>query len=134
MRFKKKLELKALYGSERRNDKISISEFQFLVCLGKGACGEVYLVRSKVTGYVMALKRVRKDTLTNYNSLMTLFRERKSMVQLGSNPYTVTIHAAFQSINHFNFLLDYCPGGELFLHLLAKKPKLTMNEVKHYFC
>lgn len=65
---------------------------------------------------------------------MTQFRERKSMVQLGTNPYTVTLHAAFESVNHFNFLLDYCAGGELFLHLTSKEHELTLNEVKHYFC
>jgi protein-serine/threonine kinase len=85
--------------------------------LGKGACGEVYLVRSKVTGCILALKRVCKETIKTYNLLMALFRERKCMVQLGSNPFTVIFHAAFESTNHFNFLLDYCPGGELFLHL-----------------
>jgi serine/threonine protein kinase len=74
---------------------LGITEFEFLVCLGKGACGEVYLVRSRVSGCILALKRVRKDTITTYNSLMTQFRERKSMIQLGSNPYTVTLHAAF---------------------------------------
>lgn len=65
---------------------------------------------------------------------MTQFRERKSMIQLGTNPYTVTLHAAFESVNHFNFLLDYCAGGELFLHLTSKEHELSINEVKHYFC
>lgn len=44
-----------------------------MVCLGKGACGAVYLVRSKITGAVMALKRVEKATIRNYQSLMTQF-------------------------------------------------------------
>lgn len=79
---------------------------------------------------------MKKDKLENYKSLMMIFGERKIMVQLGSNPYTATIHAAFESVSHFNFLLDYCPGGELYLHLSAKerRVKLTLNDIKHYFC
>lgn len=39
MRFRKRLELKAIYGCERKGEHISSNEFEYLVCLGKGACG-----------------------------------------------------------------------------------------------
>jgi serine/threonine protein kinase len=91
-------------------------------------------VRSRITGCVLALKRVSKEGITNYNALMTQFRERKNMIRLGSNPHTVTLHATFESREHFNFLLDYYPGGELFLHLTEPKKKLTLSDVKRYFC
>jgi hypothetical protein len=57
---KRKLELKALYSIEKSISKLSISDFDFLKCLGKGAVGEVYLVRNRVTGYLFAMKRLRK--------------------------------------------------------------------------
>lgn len=53
------------------------------------------------------------------------------MIRLGSNSYTVTLHATFESREHFNFLMDYYPGGELFLHL---GERLSMNDIKRYFC
>lgn len=66
--------------------------------------------------------------------MISLFGERKSMIQLGTNPYTVTLHASFESANHFNFLLDYCPGGEMFLHISSQNRRLTLDEMRLYFC
>jgi len=57
---KRKLELKALYSIEKYTDKLCVSDFEFLKCLGKGMIGEVYLVRNKITGYLFAMKRLRK--------------------------------------------------------------------------
>jgi serine/threonine protein kinase len=51
-----------------------IGEFECLVCLGKGTYGAVYLVRSRITGALMALKRVAKEHIVNYQGLMTQFR------------------------------------------------------------
>ena len=65
---KKKLELKALYSIEKYIDKISISDFEFLTCLGKGAVGHVYLVRNKITGYLFAMKRLRKDGMSDFKT------------------------------------------------------------------
>lgn len=66
---------------------------------------------------------------------MTQFRERKNLIRMGTNNHTVNLHACFESKNHFNFLMDYYPGGELFLHLSSADQKpLTMSQIKHYFC
>lgn len=94
-------------------------------------------MRSRTSGSVLALKRVRKDSIRDYNALMTQFRERKNMIKLGVNPHTVTLHASFESRAHFNFLIDYCPGGELFFHLqgLAEEGRrLDEHHTRLYFC
>lgn len=49
-------------------DKISISDFEFLKCLGKGVIGEVYLVRNKITGYLFAMKRLRKEGMHDFKT------------------------------------------------------------------
>ena len=59
----------------------------------------------------MALKRVAKDSIVNYEGLMTQFKERKIMMRLGTNLHTTLLHATFESRSHFNFLMEYCPGG-----------------------
>lgn len=53
---------------------------------------------------------------------------------MGSNNHTVNLHACFESRWHFNFLMDYYPGGELFLHLNRREPLLRTCQIKHYFC
>jgi serum/glucocorticoid-regulated kinase 2 len=94
----------------------------------------VYLVRSKITGVVMALKRVDKATIKNYQCLMTQFHERKNLIRMGNNMHTVNLHACFESRTHFNFLMEYYPGGELFLHLVNAQERLRSSQVKLYFC
>ena len=56
-KFEKKLNLRAIYSQKKQTDKITLNDFKFLKCLGKGACGSVYLVRNLITGYVFALKQ-----------------------------------------------------------------------------
>ena len=38
-RFNGKLELKAVYGYERTHERLSANEWEYLACLGSGACG-----------------------------------------------------------------------------------------------
>jgi serine/threonine protein kinase len=39
--------------------------------------------------------------------------------------------ATFESSNHLNFLLDFCPGGELFFHL--QRVRFDEKEAKFFF-
>lgn len=43
----------------------------------------------------MALKRVSKYAIDNYESLMSQFRERKNLIKMGVNVHTVNMHACF---------------------------------------
>ena len=74
-------------------------------CLGEGAGGSVYLVRSRVTGYLFALKRIKKDSFQHYQDLISLTREQKILKCLPPNSHTVKFHGSFESADHFNFLL-----------------------------
>ena len=37
------------------------------------------------------------------------------------SPFIVSLHYAFQTEAKLFFVLDYCPGGELFYYILNKK-------------
>lgn len=45
-------------------------------------------------------------------------------------PFTTRLIASFESEKFLNFVIEYCPGGEMFLHLQRKK--LTEEEAKLY--
>lgn len=53
--------MKALYSNMDKPDKISVNQFEFIKCLGEGACGAVYLARSRITGELFAMKRLNKS-------------------------------------------------------------------------
>lgn len=42
------------------------------------------------------------------------------------------LHCSFESERHLNFLLEYYPGGELFLHL--QRRRFSEHEARLYFC
>lgn len=109
--------MKAIYSIDKKIDQITTNQLEFLKCLGEGACGSVFLVRSRVTGYLFALKRIKKDSFENFQDILSLSREQKILKNLPTNNHTVKFHACFESVNHFNFLLEFYPGGELFVHL-----------------
>ena len=74
VRFRNKLSMKALYSNMEKTDKISINQFEFLKCLGEGACGCVFLVRSRITGEIFAMKRLEKSKLNSEEQFKTVFR------------------------------------------------------------
>jgi serine/threonine protein kinase len=74
IKFKGKLTLKAIYAIDKKIDILTVNQFEFLKCLGEGACGSVYLVRSRVTGYIFALKRVKKDSIRSDQDIKSVFR------------------------------------------------------------
>lgn len=47
------------------------------------------------------------------------------------HPFIVQLHWSFQNDQKLFFVLDYCPGGELF-GLLAKKTRLTEDQARFY--
>lgn len=50
IKFRNRLSMKALYSNHEKTDRISVNQFEFIKCLGEGACGCVFLVRSRITG------------------------------------------------------------------------------------
>ena len=111
---------------------MKLIDFEFKRCLGKGGSCAVYLVRSRRSGHLFALKQIPKEYISDYKRFEQILRERKILSQLDSNSYTIYCHTAFESEKHLNFLTDYYPGGELFFHLARQT--LPVDSAKILFC
>ena len=61
----------------------------------------------------------------------SIMREKKILMNLPENNHTIKYFASFESTYHFNFLIEYCPGGELYTHL--KDGKLSERVAKACF-
>lgn len=59
------------------NEKRYFKEFEMGVNLGKGKFGEVYLGRHTATGCIVALKKVMKNKLIEYNIVEQFIKEIK---------------------------------------------------------
>jgi protein-serine/threonine kinase len=84
--------------------------------VGKGSYGKVMLVKHKNENNVYAMKMLRKENVIKRNQVEHTKTER-NVLEAVSHPFIVTLHYAFQTPKKLYFVLEYCPGGELFFHL-----------------
>lgn len=94
----------------------SLDDFILIQVVGKGSYGKVMLVKHKDEGSVFAMKMLRKENVIKRNQVEHTKTER-NVLEAVSHPFIVTLHYAFQTPKKLYFVLEYCPGGELFFHL-----------------
>lgn len=96
----------------------SLDDFILMKVIGKGSYGKVMLVRHKAEGedHVYAMKMLRKEKVIKRNQVEHTKTER-NVLEAVSHPFIVTLYYAFQTPKKLYFVLEYCPGGELFFHL-----------------
>ena len=133
--------LEAVISSETQEmrRKISKHDFEIIKLIGKGGFSNVYegiinsncLVRHKFTGKIYAMKVVDKESMEKDNKIEQILNEKNIMQQL-DNPFIVKLFWSFQSKDTLNFVMDFCPGGELFYHL-HNVGCLSENHTKFYF-
>ncbi|KFG58935.1 AGC kinase [Toxoplasma gondii RUB] len=99
-----------------RNKRLSPEDFQLLRVIGKGSYGKVMLVQFHQDGGVYAMKMLRKEAVVRRNQVEHTRTERDVLAWV-SHPFIVQMHYAFQTRKKLYFVLEYCPGGELFFHL-----------------
>lgn len=85
--------------------------------IGKGSYGKVVLVKHRLEeGAYYAMKMLRKETVIKCNQVEHTKTERH-VLETVSHPFIVNLFFAFQTPKMLYFVLEYCPGGELFFHL-----------------
>ena len=96
------------------NDFIPISE------LGRGSFGEVYLVSKQDTGQYYAMKVLKKEKVLTQSLIRYALTERK-VLSFIKHPFIVSLKFAFQTSEKLFLVIDYCPGGDLRVHLTETK-------------
>jgi serine/threonine protein kinase len=104
----------------------SIKDFSILSVIGKGTYAKVLLVRHLKDNQLYALKVLKKKYILEQNQEKHIMTE-KSILAAIEHPFLVKLRMSFQDEKKLYFLLEYCPGGELF-SLLAAKDKLTEDQ------
>jgi serine/threonine kinase 38 len=110
--------------------KVSIFEYIPESLIGRGAFGEVYLVRHKYTEEVFALKKLRKDFLLQKNQSFHA-KSEKTILALAQNEWVVDLISSFQDDHFLYFVMEFVPGGDL-MNLLIKKQIFTEDEARFY--
>lgn len=93
-----------------------LDDFILMKVIGKGSYGKVMLVRHQKDANIYAMKMLRKENLVKRNQVEHTQTER-NVLETVSHPFIVNLSYAFQTPKKLYFVLEYCPGGELFFHL-----------------
>ncbi|EFJ08009.1 hypothetical protein SELMODRAFT_132554 [Selaginella moellendorffii] len=110
--------------------KMGVDDFELLTIIGRGAFGEVRLCREKSTGYVYAMKKLKKSEMLRRGQVEHVKAERNLLAEVDSN-YIVKLYCSFQDDEYLYLIMEYLPGGDM-MTLLMRKDTLTENEAKFY--
>nr|KAI8754220.1 rho-associated protein kinase 2-like [Biomphalaria glabrata] len=95
-----------------KNARMKPSDFEIVKVIGRGAFGEVQLVRHKSTRSVFAMKLLSKYEMIKRSDSAYYWEEREIMANANSE-WIVQLHFAFQNHKYLYMVMDYMPGGDL---------------------
>lgn len=79
---------------------------------------------------IFALKSMDKSTLNQCRKMDYVMTEKQILTNI-SHPFIMKMHYSFTTKNYINIVLDFCPGGELFFHIV-KQRRFTENVARFY--
>ncbi|VDK62999.1 unnamed protein product, partial [Onchocerca ochengi] len=88
------------------------SDFQLIKVIGRGAYGEVQLVRHNTSQNVYAMKLLNKNEMVRRADSAFFWEERDIMAHAHSE-WIVRLHYAFQDTQFLYMVMEYMPGGDL---------------------
>jgi len=106
------------YAKESRK-KYSIVDFETMKTIGRGAFGEVRLVRKKDDNQVYALKTMRKIEMVAKKQV-THIRAERNLLAAADNIWLVKLHYSFQDDSFLYLVMEYCAGGDLMTILMRE--------------
>ncbi|KAL1952686.1 hypothetical protein VTO42DRAFT_4449 [Malbranchea cinnamomea] len=105
--------------------------FQTIKVIGKGAFGEVKLVRRKTDGKIYALKSLIKTEMFKKDQLAHVRSERDILADSKDNPWLVKLHASFQDNAFLYLLMEFLPGGDLMTMLI--KYEIFSEDITRFY-
>ena len=105
-------------------------DFEPLAIIGRGAFGEVRIVREKATGQIQAMKKLKKSEMLRRGQVEHVRAERNVLVEV-SSPYVMKLYYSFQDEDFLYLVTEYLPGGDM-MTLLMRRDTLTERETQFY--
>ncbi|CAJ1077842.1 serine/threonine-protein kinase MRCK beta isoform X2 [Xyrichtys novacula] len=106
-------------------------DFEMLKVIGRGAFGEVAVVKMKQTERVYAMKILNKWEMLK-RAETACFREERDVLVKGDSQWITTLHYAFQDDNYLYLVMDYYVGGDLLTLLSKFEDRLPEDMSKFY--
>lgn len=107
-----------------------IEDYDVLKTIGKGAFGEVKLVRRKQDGKVYALKSLLKTQMIAQFQLARVRAERDILAESDS-PWVVKLYTTFQDMRFLYMLMEFLPAGDLVTMLI--KYEIFSEDITRFY-
>ncbi|NWR47468.1 MRCKA kinase, partial [Regulus satrapa] len=119
------------FTSKVKQMRLHKEDFEILKVIGRGAFGEVAVVKLKNADKVFAMKILNKWEMLK-RAETACFREERDVLVNGDNQWITTLHYAFQDENYLYLVMDYYVGGDL-LTLLSKFEDRLPEDMAPFF-
>ena len=105
-----------------RRVRLTGNTFESICVIGRGAFGEVRLVRMRGTNYLYAMKRLEKTKVVELKQVAHVRAERDALADNNyfytKNPWVVSLYYSFQDARYLYLIMEYVPGGDLMNRLI----------------
>ena len=136
LQLRRHLEHEEMIIQKESRKKISTADFESLAVIGRGAFGEVRLVRSKPSKgrsgsagsgsdkdrsdiQIYALKSMKKEMMILKNQVGHVRAEREALSKATSdNRWLTALYYSFVDETHLYMVMEFLPGGDLMSLLL----------------
>ncbi|XP_060042548.1 rho-associated protein kinase 2 isoform X3 [Erinaceus europaeus] len=95
-----------------RGLQMKAEDYDVVKVIGRGAFGEVQLVRHKTSQKVYAMKLLSKFEMIK-RSDSAFFWEERDIMAFANSPWVVQLFCAFQDDKYLYMVMEYMPGGDL---------------------
>nr|XP_032648232.1 rho-associated protein kinase 2 isoform X4 [Chelonoidis abingdonii] len=92
--------------------QMKAEDYDVVKVIGRGAFGEVQLVRHKTSQKAYAMKLLSKFEMIK-RSDSAFFWEERDIMAFANSPWVVQLFCAFQDDRYLYMVMEYMPGGDL---------------------
>uniref|UniRef100_A0A3B5R0V8 non-specific serine/threonine protein kinase n=2 Tax=Xiphophorus maculatus TaxID=8083 RepID=A0A3B5R0V8_XIPMA len=98
--------------NELQELQVKLDDFERVKLIGRGAYGEVQLVRHKASKKVYAMKQLSKFEMIK-RSDSAFFWEERHIMAFSNSPWIVQLCCAFQDDRNLYMVMEFMPGGDM---------------------
>lgn len=113
-----------------RRRPMSEADFEMITVIGRGAFGEVMLVRHRSNARYYAMKKLRKADMLRKEQVNHAWSERHVLVA-ANHPFVCQLCYAFQNKDYLYLVMEFLPGGDL-MTLLIERDTLSEDQARFY--
>ena len=116
--------------------KITTNDFEPLLVIGRGAFGEVTLVRTSTSksgdGSIYAIKSMKKEHMRQKHQTHHVRAEREALSMADDRYQWLThLHHSFQDESNLYMVMDFMPGGDL-MGLLIREDTFSEGVTRYF--